>query len=75
MARYEISNEIKPLDKLITGFACSCGYDVQTVFNDLLRFIIHGFSPGAPPIRNRKYSLLHFSILPTYRYMPANIMA
>ncbi len=55
MARYEISNEIKPLDKLITGFACSCGYDVQTVFNDLLRFIIHGFSPGAPPIRNWKY--------------------
>ena len=23
--------------------------------NDLLRFIIHGFSPGAPPISNWKY--------------------
>ena len=50
MARYEISNEVRPLDRLITGFASSCGYEIQTVFNDLLRFIIHGFSPGAPPI-------------------------
>ena len=40
---------------LITGFASSCGYEIQTVFNDLLRFIIHGFSPGAPPISNWKY--------------------
>lgn len=55
MARYEISNEVKPLDRLITGFASSCGYEIQTVFNDLLRFIIHGFSPGAPPISNWKY--------------------
>ena len=39
----------------ITGFASSCGYEIQTVFNDLLRFIIHGFSPGAPPISNWKY--------------------
>lgn len=50
MARYEISNEVRPLDRLITGFASSCGYEIQTVFNDLLRFIIHGFSPGAPPM-------------------------
>lgn len=55
MARYEISNEVRPLDRLITGFASSCGYEIQTVFNDLLRFIIHGFSPGAPPISNWKY--------------------
>lgn len=55
MARYEISNEVRPLDRLITGFASSCGYEIQTVFNDLLRFIIHGFSPGAPPINNWKY--------------------
>lgn len=41
MARYEISNEVRPLDRLITGFASSCGYEIQTVFNDLLRFIIH----------------------------------
>lgn len=55
MARYEISNEVRPLDRLITGFASSCGYEIQTVFNDLLRFIIHGFSPGTPPISNWKY--------------------
>mgnify|MGYP000414676155 CR=1 FL=1 len=48
-------NEVRPLDRLITGFASSCGYEIQTVFNDLLRFIIHGFSPGAPPISNWKY--------------------
>lgn len=55
MTRYEISNEVRPLDRLITDFASSCGYEIQTVFNDLLRFIIHGFSPGAPPINNWKY--------------------
>lgn len=55
MAQNEISNEVRPLDRLITGFASSCGYEIQTVFNDLLRFIIHGFSPGAPPISNWKY--------------------
>lgn len=55
MARYELSHEIRPLDRLITGFAGSCGYEQQTVFNDLLRFIIHGFSPGAPPMKNWKY--------------------
>ena len=37
MARYEISNEVRPLDRLITGFASSCGYEIQTVFNDLLK--------------------------------------
>ena len=38
MARYEISNEVRPLDRLITGFASSCGYEIQTVFNDLSAF-------------------------------------
>jgi type I restriction enzyme M protein len=39
MAQYEISNEVRPLDRLITGFASSCGYEIQTVFNDLLRLV------------------------------------
>lgn len=27
----------------------------MTVFNDFLMFVIHGFSPGAPPLKNWKY--------------------
>lgn len=27
----------------------------MTVFNDFLTFVIHGFSPGAPPLKNWKY--------------------
>lgn len=27
----------------------------MSVFNDFLRYVIHGFSPGAPPIKDWKY--------------------
>ena len=46
MAKFELSNEVKPLDRIISRLAGECGYEVQQVFNDLLRYIIHGFSPS-----------------------------
>ena len=55
MAKFELSNEVKPLDRIISRLAGECGYEVQQVFNDLLRYIIHGFSPGAPPLQDWKY--------------------
>ena len=27
----------------------------MSVFNDFLRYVIHGFSPGAPPVKDWKY--------------------
>lgn len=55
MAKFELSNEVKPLDRIISRLAGECGYEVQLVFNDLLRYIIHGFSPGASPLKDWKY--------------------
>ena len=55
MATYDIPREISPLEKLITDFSLSCGYDPMTVFTDFLTYVIHGFSPGAPPLKNWKY--------------------
>lgn len=55
MAGYDIPREICPLEKRISDFSVSCGYAPMTVFNDFLMFVIHGFSPGAPPLKNWKY--------------------
>lgn len=55
MAQYPIPKEIQPLARLMTDFSHACGYDPLTVFNDFLAFVIHGFSPGAPPLKSWKY--------------------
>lgn len=55
MAQYPIPKEIQPLARLMTDFSHACGYDPLTVFNDFLTFVIHGFSPGAPPLKSWKY--------------------
>lgn len=55
MATYDIPREISPLEKRISDFSLSCGYDPMTVFTDFLTYVIHGFSPGAPPLKNWKY--------------------
>lgn len=55
MAKYYTPSEIRPLEKLIMDFSYTNGYDPLNVFNDFLAFIIHGFSPGAPPMHNWKY--------------------
>lgn len=55
MAKYNIPSDIRPLEKLILDFSYKNGYDAMDVFNDFLTYIIHGFSPDAPPLRSWKY--------------------
>ena len=55
MAPYNTPQAIRPLEKTIFDFAYSNGYDPISVFNDFLRYVIHGFSPGAPPLMDWKY--------------------
>lgn len=55
MAKYDTPEAIRPLEKLIQDFSYANGYDPINVFNDFLTYIIHGFSPGAPPLHNWKY--------------------
>ena len=56
MAPYNTPQAIRPLEKTICDFAYSNGYDPISVFNDFLRYVIHGFSPGAPPLMEWKYT-------------------
>ena len=55
MAKYDTPSEIRPLEKLVMDFSYTNGYEPLNVFNDFLTFIVHGFSPGAPPLHNWKY--------------------
>lgn len=55
MAKYDTPSEIRPLEKLITDFSYTNGFDPINVFNDFLTYIIHGFSLGAPPLQSWKY--------------------
>lgn len=52
---YEAPPEVRGLEKLISDFTYRNGYNVKTVFDDFLRYIIHGFSPGAPPLTSWRY--------------------
>lgn len=55
MAKYETPPPVRPLEKMITDFSYTNGLDPVNVFNDFLTYIIHGFSPGAPPLQSWKY--------------------
>ena len=55
MAQYNTPQALRPLEKLICDFAYSNGYEPMSVFNDFLRYVTHGFSPGAPPVKDWKY--------------------
>lgn len=59
MAKYNIPSQIRPLEKLIVDFSYQNGFDAMNVFNDFLTYIIHGFSPGAPPLHSWKYKRQH----------------
>ena len=55
MARYDTPVEVRPLERLILGFSSECGRNPMTVFEDFLTYVIHGFSPGVPPLKSWKY--------------------
>lgn len=61
MTRYETSPEVRPLEKTICEFAGLNGYDPMNVFTDFLRYVIHGFSPGAPPLKDWRYKRQFFT--------------
>lgn len=54
---YEAPQEVRELERLIDDFTYADGLQVTTVFQDFLRYIIHGFSiPGTPPLGNWSYT-------------------
>ena len=56
--KYNTPSEVRELDKLITSFAERFGLDRITVFRDLLRFVINGWTlPGYPGIEDWRYNL------------------
>jgi type I restriction enzyme M protein len=73
MAPYNTPQAIRLLEKMICDFAYSNGYDPISVFNDFLRYVIHGFSPGAPPLMDWKYKrqqnrrILHLPMARSHR--------
>lgn len=55
--RYEAPYEVRELEKLINNFTYTNGLEVTRVFQDFLRYIIHGFSlPGTPPLEDWRYT-------------------
>lgn len=52
---YKAPAEVRELEQQLNDFTYRNGLDVRTVFQDLLRYIIHGFSPGAPPLTDWRY--------------------
>lgn len=54
---YEAPAEIRELEKYINDFSYKYGLERITVFQDLLRYIINGFSlPGTPPLTDWRYN-------------------
>ncbi len=53
--KYEAPVEVRTLEKLIHDFSYHNGLNVKDVFDDLLIYIIHGFSPLAPPLKGWRY--------------------
>ncbi len=54
---YEAPVEVRELEKKINEFTYRYGLDIRDVFQDLLRYIINGFSiPGSPSLSNWRYT-------------------
>ncbi len=54
---YEAPVEVQELEKQINEFTYRYGLDVKDVFQDLLLYIINGFSiPGSPKLSNWRYT-------------------
>ncbi len=56
-ARNEVPSEIRELVDVMTSFTYRNGLEARTVFSDLLRYIINGFSlPGSPALSDWRYT-------------------
>lgn len=56
MAKYNISAELKPLEKMLNDFTYQHGWDINTVFDDWLFFIINNFNLEPKPVDGWKYN-------------------
>lgn len=52
---YDAPAELRQLEKMLNSFSYQHGYDIGQVFDDTLRYIIHGFSLDEKPISNWTY--------------------
>ena len=52
----DIQTETASLERMIFDFARRYGFDEMRIFDDLLIYIIHGFSPEAPPLKSWNYT-------------------
>ena len=49
--------KLKSLDQTMLSFCGKYGFDVSRIFDDFLRYIIHGYSiPGLPGLSDWKYT-------------------
>ena len=53
--KYEAPQEVRSLEKMINDFSYRNGLNPKDVLDDLLVYIIHGFSPLAPPLKTWRY--------------------
>lgn len=55
--KYDAPIEVRELEELIRNFTYRNGLNVQDVFKDMLRYIVHGFSlPDTPPLSGWRYT-------------------
>jgi len=55
--KYEASQGVRELERLIRDFSRRHGLDTRNVFRDLLLYIVHNFSlPGTPPAKHWPYT-------------------
>jgi len=56
---YEAPVQVRELEKLMTSFTYSNGFEISRVFDDWLRFIINGFDADKTPITDWTYKPEH----------------
>lgn len=53
---YNAPIEVRGLENMLRDFTYQNGFDIGNVFDDLLTFIIHGWSPSSPPLKKWSYT-------------------
>ena len=56
MAGYDAPVELRTLEKMLNNFTYSNGFDISTVFDDWLRFIVNNFNTKPKPDPTWKYT-------------------
>jgi type I restriction enzyme M protein len=56
MGKYEAPAEVRTLEKMIEDFSYSNGFEMSSVFDDFLQYIIYFFTPNLKPVTTWKYT-------------------